>query len=1486
VTANTSLAKGRDPRYLTEGAGTGHAGGTRYYSEAAGEPPGQWLGALAPVLNLDGDVDGDQLQALYMDRVAPDGQRLDARARPHFRPLQDREKAAVAAHLVAHPYATEGELAGVRAAERAKSQSAVPYFDFTVSAAKSVSVLHASLLVAARQAREDGADEDARELEVQARAITDALLASARAAVARVERALYVRTGPQGTEYRDAAGSVAAMFLQHTSREGDPQLHVHIAVMNLAQRGDQADVRWRTLHGAMLYQERLAVAAYAARELATRLTDLGYVLVPREDGNGFEVGGVPEAAKVMFSSRRAQITPEVARMAEEYRQRYGREPSRRTLWAMAQAATLETRKAKSRGRSDRSGQPARTAGDELDEWEARTTERELGTLSGVHEAVRSFARPEGLDAPAELDGPARARIIRRAVASAQRYAAAFTRAAVLWEVHLAMPAMAPGVDQAALAQELADEALASPEVLALGPAPDVVDVSALGTRASDGRSVFTDPGAERYTTAGQLDLEEWLLAEARREVAQLATPHAADVALAGAGLGADQAEVAAGLLTARAAVSVLVAPAGAGKTHVMAAYARAWTGITGGRVVGVTLSTNAANVMTTEGLAEAYNVAQALGRREDGSTGRQLELGVRDVVVIDEASQVCTGDLAALVALARRTGARLVLVGDTAQLGAVEAGGMMRLIGSDLGHWELAEVHRFDAEWEALASLQLRQGARAALRAYDARGRIRGADQAEAERDAVALYLTDHLMGRDSLLLAGTNEEAAKLAGMVRAELARLGRVPQRTEVTLADGNGAARGDLLRARENTRAVDAAGRRLTNRDTLRLEGVVQAAGGPVAVARRQLADGSWSRDFPVPLDYLQRSAELAYAGNVYVAQGRTVDTAHVFVDASLSRESLYVAMTRGREATTAHVVTGPAPARGQEPLAQADPLAVMAEVMDRTESAWTATEVMREAQAFATDTGHLLAMYSAATRTEAYAVIDAELQARLPADVYARYMGEEQRPILQRQVLAATMAGAPLAEVLDVATGRDFTGARSVAAVMHGRIDAAELGRQEGGRETGQRVTWAERVPEVITPQARALGVKLAEALDARAAELAQRQAEAPERWVLTTLGAFPAEGSEQLRADWLGRVGSAASYREAAGITDPNIVVGPAPQGHPELGEAHARAVSALEIPTEDAMVYAMTRGELEASTAEYERIAQHAPPEVSAELKAERTAELDARARGVNLEAAGQAEAGRAWQVRADAADVRATELEGKAEAYTAWEAEHRAERELAERARAELARRNAAERQVAAEASAPREPDVQAEPAPQEPSVQEPEVLEPVVDVPAPEEPVVVPPPEPQEPDVQAEPALQESVVEDLDVPDLEQTGKIPQFAAEEVTADPVGGEFPQASAGAHAEPTRIEDPELARAAAELDAHQAERQEAADVRAAELAERQEAQATREASREYEGAQVSAGAGSPSAWVQGPDTPSYGGPEATTAEPAPAAQAEAEAGL
>ena len=194
MTANTSVHKGRDPRYLTAGADGGHVGGTRYYTEAAGERPGRWAGRAPATLGLAGDVDPDQMQALYMDRVGPDGVRLDARAQARFRPVKEREDLAVAAHLAVHPLASEGELAQVRAAERGKSRHATPYFDFTVSAAKSVSVLHASLLVAARRAREARAHDRALDLEARASEITDALVAPARAGVARIERALFVRT--------------------------------------------------------------------------------------------------------------------------------------------------------------------------------------------------------------------------------------------------------------------------------------------------------------------------------------------------------------------------------------------------------------------------------------------------------------------------------------------------------------------------------------------------------------------------------------------------------------------------------------------------------------------------------------------------------------------------------------------------------------------------------------------------------------------------------------------------------------------------------------------------------------------------------------------------------------------------------------------------------------------------------------------------------------------------------------------------------------------------------------------------------------------------------------------------------------------------------------------------------------------------------------------------------------------------------------------
>ena len=383
-------------------------------------------------------------------------------------------------------------------------------------------------------------------------------------------------------------------------------------------------------------------------------------------------------------------------------------------------------------------------------------------------------------------------------------------------------------------------------------APDITDVTSLGVRASDGGSIYRPPNEERYCTLAHLDIEEQILAAAKRTVPQLVSHEQARAAVQRTGLTAEQRDAVVMMLTATAATTVLVAPAGAGKSHTMAEFARLWTTFTGRRVIGLTTSTNAARVLAHEGLAESYNIAEFLGKTEGSDELRRpVPLHRDDVLVLDEASQLSTADLAMIGEAARQAGARIIATGDTAQLGAVEAGGMFRLLAREVPAAELHEVRRFDAAWERQASIRLRDGDLAAVAAYDRHGRIRGADHETAYDRAASMWLADHLRGKDVLLLAGSNAEAAELSRRVQAKLTQLGTVGP-PQAPLSDGNHAGIGDLVRARLNTE-IDAGGRPLTNRDTLQ----VTAFRGPDAEVRRQRLDGTWTGTFRVPRSYLAR-----------------------------------------------------------------------------------------------------------------------------------------------------------------------------------------------------------------------------------------------------------------------------------------------------------------------------------------------------------------------------------------------------------------------------------------------------------------------------------------------------------------------------------------------------------------------------------------------------------------------------------------------------
>jgi len=1270
VSTVVTLHAGHDVAYFTSGQDRGGCAGAMSYYTAAGEPPGQWAGKGAAALGLSGEVDPVTIGSLYQHNIGPGGELLVPRR--GSKAGGDREQAVVAAYLAAHPYASATELAEVRAAERGQDPHQVPYFDLTVSAVKSVSVLHASYRISARQARDRGEDDQAAAFDARAEELEDALMDSAREAVSWLDRhAAYTRTGHHSVrtgEWRDGGGLVASLFLHHLSRDGDPQLHVHVAIWNRIQRADGADDTWRTLDSRSLHNQRLGVAPVADRILETRLSALGYVMVPRADGNGAEIGGVSQDVMDLFSSRAVAITGETGRLARDYEAVHGKPPSRRTLWLLHQQAGQNTRRTKTQARRTLAGQTGATeptAAQRLAAWEAQTVHRELAALSAVHEQVAQFAAACTRRAPAVLDDAVMRAAARIAVAEVQTHHAVWSMAQLRFEVHRALPVLPPGADGEAVVTEVARLAVsgrAGADVVQV-TAPDIADVTGLGVRASDGGSIYRPPNEERYCTLAHLDAEEQILAAAKRTVPQLVTGQAARSAAGDAALHGEQRDAVVMMLTAATAMTMLIAPAGAGKTHTMAEFAQLWTTFTGRRVIGLTTSTNAARVLAHEGLAESYNIAEFLGKTEGSpELRRPVPLHRDDVLVLDEASQLSTADLAMITEAAWQAGARIIATGDTAQLGAVEAGGMLALLAAEVPAAQLHEVRRFQAQWEREASVRLRDGDLAAVAVYDRHGRIRGADEEAAYDRAASMWVADRLRGSDVLLLAGSNAEAAELSRRVQVRLVRLGAVGPPAAV-LADGNHAGTGDLVRARLNTE-IDAGGRKLINRDTLQVTGWR----GPDAEVRRQRPDGTWTGPFRVPRSYLADSAELAYGGNVHVAQGRTVDTAHLLVTGTLSRQALYVGMTRGRQANTAHVVTGTTAPAGHGPCQQATPESVLAGILQRDGNDQSATGQLRQAREWAGGTGHLLTLWCAAVRQTLYPDIDEQITATLTPSQARRYQREHSRPVLQRTLRDAQLAGHDIGTIIDRITAAPMDGARSIASVLHGRLQRLRLPAQ------GHGVTWAQRTPA----NAPVLAHQLAAALDHRRRELGERALANPEPWLSRYLGPPPGpDASRALREDYARRAGTAAAYREAQGITEPQQAVSFGPHPSPELEALRNDTVRALEIADEQAQTWAMSRGEFEARLLEADRAQATAPPYISSQLRLTCQAEADTWQQAAD--AAAEHDQVRAEKSRSLAAALtaEASRLETANARYEKWSARTASTREIAGKARAELQRR-----------------------------------------------------------------------------------------------------------------------------------------------------------------------------------------------------------------
>ncbi|OEV12472.1 MobF family relaxase [Streptomyces nanshensis] len=1110
-----SISAGSDPGYLTKEIGEGRE---HYYlrsiGEENGEPPGYWLGDGAAELGLQpgAELDNDVFTDLFSDFIDP--RRRDEMYRrlaeiPHAKGSEEYARAEKAirndARLGSAPKnfekAYEKRLAArlekaradlpdeidltpeqVRSIElsvRKEAPTARMYYDLTFSAPKSWSVYHASLQVKALEAREAGDTETADRYSQQAEQVWDAWKTGVQAGIEHMQaEAGYSRAGHHGEKvngrttgrYVEARGFICGAFAQHTSRNDDPQLHVHVPVLNKVKTVDvdpatgQERTVWRSLDGTGLFRNKQAAGHLAERVAEQELERTMSVRVQmRPDGKAREIVGISQEQRDLHSSRRVAIKEGVAELARAYEERHGVPPSPYVLARMSEDVTLDQRQVK------KHDAPARTA--LLERWEQQSQDRFREGLSEVPAQVAWESHLHELHRPAREFDPAL--VQQRAIEAVQDAKATWTRPDLLVELNRQLPDTLGGLDGHQvrdLLNQLADEVLdpAAGNGVTRATAPGLVEIPRELQR-QDGSFVF-EPNPkthDRYATEEHLATEERLAAFAGSRGGTAVPQELVEQVLERRGLTGRQADFVRSAATSGRAADVLVGPAGAGKSYALAVLTEVWEAHEGGQVMGLASGQRAADVLAAEGIGNVANIDMLLAKNRALAEGRDVadaekyRIPTGALVIVDEAGMTSTRGLDEVRALIEAAGSKMILSGDHFQLSAIGAGGMFAQLSGELpGVHVLEEVRRFRdvdewgrttvRQWEADASLKLREGDTAALGVYEDYGRFRGGSAEEMQQRAYQGWLTDHLEGRNPLLIAGDNTQVAELAARAREDLVRAGRVETdgvslRTGADVGVETKAGRGDLIQMRKNDRTITSAGGAFAvNRLTATVTDVDDDGGLTV-----RLEDGGRLR---LPPSYVHNQVELAYACTVHGAQGRTVGTCHSLIDGQTDREALYVSLTRGEGGNWGYVITHE---MGDGIREEDVPhhLVLLDAALQRSNADQSATQYIREEMERREHLAVLEPVWSGVKDQRAEARYGRVLLQTLGAHEYATLTSEEAYGSLMRLARQVEEAGHDVEDMLRrTALSREFDTADSNSKVMHYRLtNAWNLARQDQAR---------------------------------------------------------------------------------------------------------------------------------------------------------------------------------------------------------------------------------------------------------------------------------------------------------------------------------------------------------------------------------------------------------------------------------------------------
>jgi conjugative relaxase-like TrwC/TraI family protein len=858
--------------------------------------------------------------------------------------------------------------------------------------------------------------------------------------------ACLTRRGAGGHLFLQGNGFLAAGYVHRSSRAGDMQIHTHVLIANATF----AEGRWTRLYHPAIYEHAKAAGYVYEAHLRDELTRrLGVRW--REVENGIaEVEGFDAEHLRAFSTRRAEILEAAG----------GEGASARAM----QVATLATRQPKDRDL---------TTASLRDLWREKAAEIGLTPERMKDTLGREPQRHEVTVSEVE--------------AAVSAHASHFEHRDVIQAVADCLPAGAPGHE----VEKLADAFFRTPGVI----------------------RIAETPRGERFTTKAIWEMERTALKRVEGMAEHSDRAVVSEIAVSRVlsqrpSMKADQGAMVERLLRGGEGLVVVVGEAGTGKTYALVAAAQGWAAQ--GADLRVAAPTwRAANVLRSEGL-RATSVASLLAefQRAEQAGGDPLARG--SVLVVDEAGMVDSRTLARLIGYAEAAEAKLVLIGDPAQLGEIEAGGLFAAIVRRTEPIVLDEVirHRYELEREGAKLIREGQG-REALSIYEGAERVTVSDDPAARRAAmVADWWQSFERGEDALMIAKRNAEVAELNAMARAKLKAEGRV-HGEEIKVGSAR-FAKGDQIITRINDRKAQ-----IYNRERWR---VVEVD----VKSRRLVLDGIDTRGrVCVDSVYLDRlrdrdkgpAIEYAYAANTYQSQGSTVDRAFVAADPSMDRQELYVAASRSRGETRLYVTPEANPERAEfaprpRDLAGLEHIAKAAE-RDR-------------AQAAAHDAALRSRFTDMGSEQLAAKLAEIRAEARTEAGVDERYrrLGEKIRED---------------AEVLESIRSEPE---------RYAAPDSAE-------RSTCERIALNARerdgLPEV-RHEARAEEAA-AEAILAKRERMAFEAARvSPPRYITREIGERPSDPAKA--AEWDKAVRGVEGYRLRNGVVDRDSALGPEPKHH------------------------------------------------------------------------------------------------------------------------------------------------------------------------------------------------------------------------------------------------------------------------------------------------------------------------------------------------